>query len=60
MFTFEEFVNVIMDWRDRHSTEELSFVVEAMQSIQGKPNFDDDCALIEFEFREASQIEEAA
>jgi sigma-B regulation protein RsbU (phosphoserine phosphatase) len=60
MLTFEEFVNIIMDWRDRHSTKDLTFVLETVQSIQGKPNFEDDCALIEFEFRQASQNEEAA
>jgi serine phosphatase RsbU (regulator of sigma subunit) len=50
MFTFEEFVNLIMDWREHHGGRELMFVLEAVQDLQGKPNFDDDCALIEFEF----------
>jgi hypothetical protein len=36
------------------------FVLEAVQDLQGKPNFDDDCALIEFEFEGEAPASAAA
>jgi serine phosphatase RsbU (regulator of sigma subunit) len=60
MFTFEEFVNVIMEWRERYEHGDLQWVLEAVQDLQGKATFDDDCALMELEFNEAGEIEIAA
>jgi serine phosphatase RsbU (regulator of sigma subunit) len=60
MFSFQDFVNVIMQWQTRREGRELTYVVEAIQDVQGKAAFDDDCALLEFEFsREQAALEAA-
>jgi serine phosphatase RsbU (regulator of sigma subunit) len=60
MFTFEEFVNTIMHWLEYNNERDMEYLVEVMQNIQGKPAFDDDCALIELRFGEAREMEAAA
>lgn len=57
MFSFEEFVNIILEWRENNTKENLLFVLQAMQSVQGRANFDDDCALVEVEFRRPQKLE---
>jgi sigma-B regulation protein RsbU (phosphoserine phosphatase) len=60
MLTFEEFVNVIMEWRERYQDGDLQWVLEAIQDLHGKATFDDDCALMELAFNQAGEIEIAA
>jgi sigma-B regulation protein RsbU (phosphoserine phosphatase) len=56
MFTFEEFVNIIMEWRENHTDRDIMFLLETVQQIQGRSNFDDDCALVEIEFCQARKL----
>ncbi len=60
MFTFEGFCNIIMEWRDAPRGRPLACVMEAVQSLQGKAQFDDDCALIELTFEAGPTVESAA
>jgi len=56
MLTFDEFVDIIVGWRQTSPDGELVNVLEAIQDIQGRPNFDDDCSLLELSFRPAGQV----
>ncbi|HEY1447344.1 MAG TPA: SpoIIE family protein phosphatase [Caulobacteraceae bacterium] len=56
MMSFDEFVQVIADWHDVGEDRKLDGVVERIQDIQGKPNFDDDCSLMELSFRPAARV----
>jgi sigma-B regulation protein RsbU (phosphoserine phosphatase) len=56
MLTFDAFVDIIVGWRQTRPDRELINVLEAIQDIQGKPNFDDDCSLLELSFRPAGQV----
>lgn len=60
MFTLEEFCNIIMDWTEKYKDRSLDFVLETVQYLQGKANFDDDCALVEIQFNHSNAIEAAA
>ena len=60
MFTLEEFCNIIMDWTEKYKDRSLDFVLETVQYLQGKANFDDDCALVEIQFNHNIFIEAAA
>jgi sigma-B regulation protein RsbU (phosphoserine phosphatase) len=56
MMSFDEFVQLIADWHDVGEDRKLDGVVERVQDIQGKPNFDDDCSLMELSFRPAARV----
>jgi serine phosphatase RsbU (regulator of sigma subunit) len=56
MLTFDEFVEIIVKWREGGDERELAKVLEVLQGIQGKPNFDDDCSLVELSFRSAGKV----
>ena len=60
MYSFEAFVKLILKWRERSGGRELGHILESVQGLQGRPNFDDDCALVELEFRQPMQSEAVA
>jgi hypothetical protein len=56
MLTFDDFIEIIVHWREGPPDRQLGEVLEVLQDIQGKPNFDDDCSLVELSFRSAGQV----
>jgi serine phosphatase RsbU (regulator of sigma subunit) len=60
MLSFEAFVDIIREWRTLHDDRDLVYVLETVQGIQGKPNFDDDCALMELAFSPVRRVQIAA
>jgi hypothetical protein len=53
-------VNVIMERRERYPDRDLGWLLEAVQDLQGKAAFEDDCALLELAFEASGTIEMAA
>lgn len=51
MLNFEAFVEIIVKWREGREDRRLDRVLEVLQDIQGKAEFDDDCSLMELSFR---------
>ncbi len=53
MLSLEAFVEILEDRRARSPERVLSTVLEAIQIVQGKEAFDDDCSILQFSFRPA-------
>jgi sigma-B regulation protein RsbU (phosphoserine phosphatase) len=56
MLTFDDFIEIIVRWREGPADRQLDEMLEVLQGIQGKPNFDDDCSLVELSFRSVGQV----
>ncbi|HWD67781.1 MAG TPA: PP2C family protein-serine/threonine phosphatase [Caulobacteraceae bacterium] len=55
MLDLDSFVEILADRRTRSPQRVLAAVLEAIQVVQGKEGFDDDCSILQLSFRHAER-----